>query len=238
MRKSKLINFIKKYNLNGLSEKVKVTCKDNVFMTNFSTEQKDMLGFVAVKDLQVSDNTQFEFGIFNTSGLNKILSALSEDINVSFDSEMNKITSMNVSDSTFETKIMLADLDIIDPPASLQNLPENDITLAIDSNVINNFIKASNAIDSELVAFVKKGDDVNLVVNYAEYNTDTITLKMNVVKDGDIPPMKFNSTVLKEVLSANKDCTEGTIELSSAGLMTLKFKGTDYSTKYLLVMIQ
>lgn len=246
MKKDKLVNFISKYSLNGLCNQVKVASKDNKLLTSFATDQKDLLGFVMVDGVDIknsSDNplgNNFEFGIFNTGTLSKILSVMQSDVDITFAEEFGKIVSVELKDSVMTSQVMLADLDIIETPPTINELPPVDVKLEINPSIMDQFIKAKNALgDSEVLAFVQNGDDVNLVINYAEHNTDKITLKM-LVNDisNSIPPMKFNSNIIKEVLSSNKDCLSGSIQLSSQGLMTMSFSGDGFNTKYLLVMLQ
>jgi hypothetical protein len=246
MKKDKLINFISKYSLNGLCNQVKVASKDNKLLTSFATDQKDLLGFVMVDGVDIKSTmdttlgSNFEFGIFNTGTLSKILSVMQSEVDITFTEEYGKIVSVELKDSVLTSQVMLADLDIIETPPTINELPPIDVKLEINSSVIDQFIKAKNALaDSDVLAFVQNGEDINLVINYAEHNTDKITLKMLVNEiAGNIPPMKFNSNIIKEVLSSNKDCMSASIQLSSQGLMTMTFAGDGFNTKYLLVMLQ
>lgn len=246
MKKDKLVNFISKYSLNGLCNQVKVSSKAKKLVTSFATQQKDLLGFVIVDDVDIENPTDttlgdsFEFGIFNTATLSKILSAMQTEIDVKFNEEFGKIVSMDINDDIMSGQIMLADLDIIETPPTINQIPATDVKLNVTSVTIDQFIKAKNALpESEIAAFVQDGDDINLVINYAEHNTDKITLAMSPESiSGTIAPMKFNSNTLKEIFAANKDLTSGSIELSSQGLMTIKFNGDGFNTKYLLVVIQ
>lgn len=246
MRKEKLVNFITKYTLGGSCNQVKISSKDRSLVTSFSTEQKDLLGFVKVDDVDVENpsksvlSDQFEFGIFNTSVVSKMLSAMQNDIEITFNEDLGKVVSMDIKDNVMTGQIMLADLDIIENPPTINQVPPVDIKLNVNSAIIDQFIKGKNALpDSEILAFIQDGDTVNLVINYAEHNTDKITLTMSVDSvTGTIPVMKFNSNIIKEVFAANKDLHSGSIELSSQGLMTMRFVGEGFATKYLLVAIQ
>lgn len=246
MKKEKLVNFISKYSLGGLCNQVKIASKDGKLYTSFATEQKDLLGFVKIDGVDVDapgDTTlssNFEFGVFNTSTLTKILSAMQNEIDVKFTEEYGKITSLQMIDSVMSSQIMLADLDIISDPPKINEVPPTDVKLRVTTTFIDQFVKAKNALsDSDSLAFIQKNEGVDLVINYAEHNTDKITLKMDIDDaQGSIPVMRFNANLVKEIFTANKDSEVGSIELSSQGLMTVTFKGSDYNTKYLLVMLQ
>ncbi len=246
MKKEKLVNFITKYSLNGLCNQVKVVSKDKKLYTSFATDQKDLLGFVMMDDIDIKNpgdttlSSDFQFGIFNTSVLTKILSAMSPEVDVKFTEEFGKIVSVQINDNVLSSQIMLADLDIIENPPTINEIPPTDVQLKISSLFIDQFAKAKNALpDSDTLAFVQNGDSVNLVINYAEHNTDKITLKLEKEStEGSIPVMRFNANLVKEIFTANKDCSQGSIQLSSQGLMTITFNGEGYNTKYLLVMLQ
>jgi hypothetical protein len=246
MRKEKIVNFITKYSLGGMCNQVRVTSKERKLITSFSTEQKDLLGFVIVDDIDVKNpsdtllSDSFEFGIFNTSIVSKILSAMQNDVEITFHEAMGKVVSMDINDDIMSGQIMLADLDIIESPPTINQLPPVDVKINVNSATIEQYIKAKNALpDSEIAAFIQKDDEVELVINYAEHNTDKMTLSLSVDSiDGQIPSMKFNANILKEIFAANKDCSVGSIQLSSQGLLTITFSGDGYSSKYLLVMIQ
>jgi len=246
MKKEKLVNFIQKYSLGGQCNQVKVSSKSNKLYTTFATDQKDLLGFVVMNDVDIQNpgdttlSSDFQFGIFNTSVLTKVLSAMQQEINVEFKEEFGKIVSMHINDNVMQSQIMLADLDIIESPPTINELPPSDAILRVSPIFIDQFIKAKNAlVDSDTFAFVQNDKNVNLVLNYAEHNTDKITLKMESDENNsNIPIMKFNANLVKEIFIANKDCLHGSISLSSQGLMTITFQGESHNTKYLLVMLQ
>ncbi len=165
---------------------------------------------------------------------------MQNEVDVKFTEEFGKIVSMQVNDTIMSSQIMLADLDIIENPPTINELPPVDVALNISSIFIDQFVKAKNALsDSDTMAFVQKDNNVDLVINYADHNTDKITLKMDVNNvNSSIPVMRFNANLIKEIFTANKDCSQGSISLSSQGLMTITFNGEAYNTKYLLVMLQ
>ena len=83
MEKSKLNKFIQKYNLGGNVNSVKWTANANQLKTSFVTPDKSLLGTV------VADNVKFEdadLGAYQTDQLQKLLSVLDDDINLSLTS--------------------------------------------------------------------------------------------------------------------------------------------------------
>ena len=76
-----------------------------------------------------------------------------------------------------------------------------------------------------------------MIINYAQHNTDRITISTAVEYDID-KPLLFNADMLKEVLLANKDCTSGKIMVSAQGIMICQFQAEDIASKYYLVMLE
>lgn len=239
MQKQKLVNFINKYSLGGLCSSVKISNKDGKLLTSFSTEEKDVLGFVMFADVKLAEDDT-TFGIFNTATLQKVLGVMQNEINTSFTEEEGKVKALNITDDVFESIIQLADLNIIEEVPTLQDIPSADVKIEINSVTIDQFNKAKGALsESTRMAFVQDGSDIKLVVNYSDYASDTITLDLTGELLGDdIDVMPFNAEKFKEIVSANKDCTVGTIELTRAGLMTVTFKGEGFQSRYYQVMLQ
>ena len=108
MKKEKLVNFISKYSLGGLCNQVRITSKDRKLLTSFATDQKDLLGFVVVNDVDVKhpgDTTlgdEFEFGVFNTTTISKILSAMQTEVEVSFNQDLGKVVAIDLSKVVFQ----------------------------------------------------------------------------------------------------------------------------------------
>jgi len=231
MDKGKLLNFIQKYSLNGMCNTVKWSSKNRGLMTNFITQDQTALGVVAAKGINFPDG---QFGIFNTKALIKILGVFQTELEVEIHNEC-----LNFKDETISAKFMLANLDIINDPPVTNTLPEPDFSFEINQIFIDKFLKAKSAIEeSTNFAFVtNKEGKIDMVINYAEHNTDRIVLPINV-EHNLTGPLLFNAEILKEILTANKDCTSGKLLISESGLLTCQFQAVDIASKYYLVMLQ
>jgi len=69
MEKGKLNRFIGKYNLAGLVESVKWESKDGSLNVSFISDDKSVLGTVAMKEFNQEDT---EFGVYDTTKLTKM----------------------------------------------------------------------------------------------------------------------------------------------------------------------
>jgi len=250
MKKSTLTTFIDNYNLNGLCEHARIAYSDGKLITSFQPEDtKDTLGFVAQDGIEIENidelgTGKLEFGVFNTSILKKVLSIMNSDISLSLIQKMGKVTAMKLSDSSYDSSLLLADLDILDEVPKLNNLPEFEIVTRIDDSFITKFLKSANALnDTKKVSFNYNGNTQSLQVifNHAEYDTDTITIEIPIedsANASNINYLNFNLLVVKEILSVNKGSI-GMLKLSSEGLLVLQFQNeqTGSTTRYVIVML-
>lgn len=240
MEKSKLKRFISKYSLGGLCTSATIKYSDSKFLTAFKTDSNDLLGFVSVKDIDI-DSDEVEFGIFNTVLLQRVLSAMRNEIDVTFETENGQLVTMGLSDGTVNGNVLLVDLNIMPDTPSMKQVPDFQETVQINPLFIDRFIKSRNAIShSNTFALIKSGNKLELVINHSDsHSTDniSITLSDECESDGDFT-MHFNSDLLKEVLNANKDITSGSIQISPEGLILLNVSGEDFICKYYIVMVQ
>lgn len=234
MDKSKLTNMINKYHLNGLVNEVNWNVADKGVKINFQTIDKSLIGLTASKDVQLPKGI---YGIYNTKSLLKILSVLSNEVDISIDKSC-----ITFQDQSVESKFMLANPDIINGGEKVlepADIPEMDVQIPINSIFIDKFIKSKSALDeSTQFAFITEENNlISLVLNYSDsHNTDRISIKTNIDYKLDYPIM-FNSNNFKEVLFANKEL-EGTIGISLAGIMSIEFKSDTLISKYCLVALE
>jgi hypothetical protein len=86
----------------------------------------------------------------------------------------------------------------------------------------------------------KKTDKLELVIGYAQINSNRISLAVDAEngKDTVSKPISFSAKYFKEILSANSDATESTLNVSSKGLAYVKFNSDEYDSEYYLTEIQ
>lgn len=232
MEKAKLLNFISKYSLNGLCNTTKWVAKNRSLLTNFITIDNSTLGLVMCKGVNFPEG---EYGIYNTKSLSKILSILQTEFEVNVGSGKE---SFEFKDDSLEAKFMLCNLEVIANPPQANDIPEPDFTIDVNSIFIDRFIKSFAAIEEATTfSFVTTNGVVSLIINYSANNSDRIIIPTDQKYKID-QPLPFNANVLKEIFIANKDCTSGSISVSSAGIMICNFEGEDIRSKYFIPMIE
>ena len=143
MEKKKLISFIDKYHLAGNANSVKLEIKDKTMHCKFITDDQNVIGSVTMKGFDVDDCI---LGVYATSQLTKLLTALDNEIDLKINKSNSSAFSINVSDKTTKVTFMLADLSVIRQVPDLKNTPDWNATIDLDATFINKFIKAKNAL--------------------------------------------------------------------------------------------
>jgi hypothetical protein len=235
MEKGKLNRFVQKYNLAGLVESVKWETKDNSLTTSFISDDKSVLGKVTMTEFNFNDTT---FGVYDTSKLTKMLGVLGESVDFEISDVDGKAVSLKFKDGSTSVNYMLADLSVIPNVPDLKKLPDFNIKIKLDENFITKFIRAKSALtDENNFTFVVKNGKAQIVLGHSNINTNRISIDVDGEIDGDVEPISFSATYLKEILVANKEAKDATLNISSQGLSHIHFEAGEYTSDYYLVEI-
>ena len=236
MEKQQLNRFVSKYNLAGLVESVKWESKDGSLSTSFISDDKSVLGNVTMKEF---DGTNSTFGVYDTTKLTKMLSVLGESVDFSINDIDGKAVSLKFKDNSTSVNYMLADLSVIPNVPDLKQLPPFNVEIKLDANFISKFIRAKGALaDENNFTFACKDGKGQIVLGHSNINTNRISIDVDCTCDGDVQPISFSATYLKEILVANKEATDATLKISSQGLSHIRFEIDNYESNYYLVEIQ
>ncbi len=235
MEKGKLNRFVQKYNLAGLVESVKWETKDNSLTTSFISDDKSVLGKVTLNEFNFNDAT---FGVYDTSKLTKMLGVLGETVDFEISDVDGKPVSLKFKDGSTSVNYMLADLSVIPNVPDLKKLPDFNIKIKLDENFISKFIRAKSALaDENNFTFVVKNGKAQIVLGHSNINTNRISIDVEGEISGDVEPISFSATYLKEILVANKEAKDATLNISSQGLSHIHFEAGEYTSDYYLVEI-
>jgi len=234
MQKTKLNKFIQKYNLGGNVNSVKWTADSNKLTTSFVTPDKSLLGTVVADDVKFEDA---DLGIYQTDQLQKLLSVLDDDVNMTLKRVGDKSVSLKVKNGAVSVDYVLSDLSVIPDPPALKRLPDFQTKVKLDSNFINTFIKGKSALsDVDMFTFVNDKDgNLNAVIGYSSTNTNRVNIPVETETNGLTDSVTFNANLFKEMLVANKECKSAILEVSNEGLAKVNFKVDDYDSTYYIV---
>lgn len=236
MEKAKLTNFISKYYLNGLIQSVSWNLNDSI-TTKFISDDKSLVGEVSMKGF---NGEKLKMGVYNTDVLNKLISVLGNDINFKVNTIGDKALSLTIDDNSTTANFMLSDLAVIPNAPELKQLPPFQLKVKITRDFIDKFIKAKGALaDVELFTVSKnqKSGEYEIVIGNSNTNSTRISLKVETEVVEDINPISFPTKYFREILAANKDCSGGTMQVSSEGLALVQFDIDGFDAKYYLVEI-
>jgi len=235
MEKQSLNRFISKYNLSGLVESVKWESKEGSLTTSFISDDKSVLGTVTMTDF---DNSDAEFGVYDTTKLTKMLSVLGNEVDFSISDIDGKPVSLKFKDGSTSVNYMLADLSVIPNVPDLKQLPDFNVKIDLDESFINRFIRAKGALpDENTFTLVCKDGKSQIVLGHSSINTNRITIDVDANCEGSVDPISFSATYLKEILVANKEATNAVLNISSQGLSHIHFEIDNYESNYYLVEI-
>ena len=236
MEKSKINRFVQKYTLAGLVESVKWEVKDNSLHTSFISDDKSVLGSVSLSDFEFQNTT---LGIYDTSKLTKMIGVLDDDLEFGVSEIEGKAVSLKFNDKATSVNYMLADLSVIPNVPDLKQLPSFNVKITLDQTFINRFIRAKAALaDENNFTFTCKNNKGQIILGHSNINTDRISIDVDCECDGDIEPISFSATYLKEILVANKEASGATLNISTQGLSHIHFEVDEYTTDYYLVETQ
>ena len=237
MEKKQITSFIDKYHLAGNANSVRIDVKDKKLSCNFITDDQNVVGSVSMDNFDIEDVT---LGVYATSQLTKLLTALDNDVKLRVNNADGTAFSINLSDSTTDVTFMLADLSVIRQVPAMKQLPDFNVKIKLTKDFADKYVKSKNALpETENFAVESDALGTSMILNYSTLNTNRITWPVSQEGEGtDLKATCFSANLFKEILVANKDAEEGYIEVSAAGLARVSFTGKDYSSTYYLVQLQ
>jgi hypothetical protein len=237
MEKSKLEKFISKYNLGGSCESVTLKSDgDNLSVRTISAD-KNVLVEITAEQIKFPEG---EFGVYDTKKLRSILGVLDENITVNASVANGKMTGLNLTDNSTKATFVLADATVIPAVPELKKLPAVDFTILLDDKFVGTFVKAKGALnDVETFTVMSSGDDktAEVVIGHSSNNTNRISITVATDVATKVAPISFSADYLREILMANKEINNGTLQISSKGLSVVKFDANGYTSTYYLVQI-
>jgi hypothetical protein len=236
MEKSRLINFISKYYLGGLVNSVAWNSNGSL-STRFISDDKCVVGEIKLNNF---NSQAAKFGVYQTDLLIKLLGVLGNTVNLNINGADEKPFSLTFDDKSTTLNYMLADLAVIPPAPDLKQLPSFELEMPITKEFIDKFIKAKSAlpdIEKFTVLKNKKENKYQIVIGYANTNSNRISIDIDCNCTEEIEPISFSAKYFNGILAANKDLNGGTLKVSSEGLAVADFDIDDFDATYYLVKL-
>ena len=236
MNKITLDTFIQKYNLGGNVNSVKWISDGKTLSTRFNSPDKSLLGELTLVKQTLPE---FEVGVYDTPLLSKMLGTLADTVDFTLTEVDNTPVAFNFTDSIMSADYVLAAIGVIPDVPELKNVPEFNTLVNIDAQFISSFIRGKGALaDVETFAVTPLIGGLEFVIGYSDINSNRISIKTQSGAVALTEPVVFNAELFKEVLSANKECSKATLQISEKGLAHIEFNVDDFNVKYWLVSQQ
>jgi len=239
INKVELTSVINKYYLNGLIEAVKWDIKSNNLNIKFTAPTREMIGEISHGDFKLEDSS---FGISNTSQLLKLINITAGEVMLSFIKNNKIFNKLIIADQQFTVNYSLADTLTIPKVGAYNGSSEFEIELELTNEIISALIKAKSALSESSTVVIKPhqsldGDpQLELTfggdIEYANKVSYYLNINKNTNQDFELA---FNSDLLKEILSCNKDATESKMYVNLEGLIKLEFKTDKTISTYYIV---
>lgn len=247
MEKKQIETFIKKYNLGGAIEGVLWQNDNNNLSVTAMTSDRKLFASVQLEKA-ASFFTGVEVGIQDTSKLKKMLGVLGDNVSLSLDVDDTNTADIRVrqiiaEDGKNTVNFNAAAKDVIDPVPKMKNVPPFEVEITLSPEFIDTFSKAFSAVADDQALFTlimsKKKQKLELVLGYKQNLSDRIALEVTATagKDTVKNPISFNAKHLKEILAANSEVANPVLSVSEAGLASINFTDSGFTTKYYLVKI-
>ena len=247
MKKSLLEKFIQKYTLSGAINSVNLDSTNGAFSVSGTTQDMQAMAFVKSDKLSLPNGS---YSIYDTSQLRSLLGVFgqSDDINVKVETSQDVPVALKIDDSPFDTKVkfVLSDPQVIPAAPRITNLPEFDLVIPFDEEFMSRFVKATSALSEvdtfTIISKAQQADgyttnrDAKLVIGYTDMNTTRISLGVESI--GSLKDkLTFSAKYLKDIFMANREVTSGNIEVSDAGVLSVKFDTDGFVSEYYLLKI-
>ena len=241
MNKNTITSVIDKYYLNGTVESVKWVIKDKNITVDFITPFKNLVGKVTSPNVDLEDSN---IGIYNTSQFSKLIKIMNETIILKLNkSERGTPLELTIADNQYDLNYYLSDLNLIESVPTITEPASYDADIPVTNEFITRFINAKKALGDVKQVSIKaeftESEGMNLLVVIGDGNGYANKIKFKTPCEAmfGLDEIPFPADVLNEVLKANEEATDGTIQVSNEGLMKLTFKEGDIESVYYLVRL-
>ena len=195
MEKRKLTNFIEKYHLAGNANSVGLDVNDQTLSCEFITDDQNVVGRVTMEDFDIEN---VRLGVYNTSQLTKLLTALDDKIDVKVNRAEDAAFSINISDISTKVTFMLADMSVIRQVPQMKELPDFNVKIKLTKDFADKFIKSKNALpETENFAVESSDAGTKMILNYSTLNTNRITWAVTPDTSADLNATCFSANLFK-----------------------------------------
>lgn len=239
INKVELQSVINKYYLNGLIEGVKWDIKDNNLNVKFTAPTREMIGEISHDNFNLENSS---FGISNTSQLLKLINITTGEVMLSFIKNNKIFNKLIIADQQFTVNYSLADILTIPKTGAYNGSEEWDIEIELENETIIALTKAKLALSESTSVVIKPHESLDGQpqlefvfggdIEYANKVSYYLNISKNISKEFELI---FNSDLIKDVFSCNKDYKSAKMSINLEGLIKFEFKTNTTTSTYYIV---
>ena len=234
INKTKLVDTIEKYYLNGLTESAKYIIQNKTLTIPFQSTNRDIFG----KIISPIDLDDAEFGVYDTNPLLKLLNILNKDIVIEYSKTFGIVEKLHIEDNQYKLLFTLSDSSLISKIPNAIDVPYQ-LTYNIDSEFVTKFIECKKALGSDIRTFTLEPNadqTAKFILGDTSGYANKLEFSINCEVEGmPFIPLVFPSDNLREILQSNKNLDEGIMKVNEGGLMYLMFKEEDVISEYYIM---
>ncbi len=240
MDKRILDKLIQSYHLKGMVESVIWDTKPGEITIKFINQTKDCAGEVKLENATVNLG-EYELAFYSTSQLDNLLKVMHNHVEMEVIEEQDIPIKINISDKDFDLTYHLATKELIPVTPNINEPEEYDMDIIVDEEFIQKFNKAYSALDKPTRFTVESKFDEIQLAEFVVGESISYANKIKFQHESSFflgsKSLPFSAPVFKEILTANKDATEGKISISEQGLMKIEFKDSNTTSLYYLLRL-
>lgn len=236
MTRDKIISIIEKYYLSGLTEQVRFKIKDKKLLINFTTTLKDCIGEVNT-DFDLDDS---ELGIYDTTQFYKLMKIVKDPIQIDVVRKEDKCLKLDIKDSNFDLSYNLGDLGLISEGKLSNTLPDPVVSLDLNPEFIDKFIKSHNALEKAEMFQVKtevdkmKVEGVKFIIGLTDKFSNKISFSEPTKEYQTLPNFTYRVNNFREILSNNKNA-KLSMFIHTMGIIRIDSVENDINLTYFIV---
>ena len=234
-----LIEFLEHIHLNGKVEQVLIESRDGILTAGFSTETRDLIGFVNTDKFNWIPS--MKIAILDIGTLLRMCKLFdSKEVTMVINQRNDRPVSLSLSNDTQQISYAFGEPSIVPSPGK-SNLPDPSVTFSLTKEISNRLINAIGVINDDMLYIMY--DSLLHVIDFTIGDIDSNSNKIivNVKPNGeqlmlnDVASIKFSAFYAKDVLQTIKTDSNQNGWISDQGILALESSQDAIQSTYYLI---
>lgn len=236
-----LIQFLEHVHLNGKVNQVLIEAKDGVLTAGFSTDSRDLIGYVSSQSFPFISNCKF--AILDVALLLKMCRIFSKDATWQLNQKDSRVVSMTLYDNENQITYAFGETAIIPKAPELTQLPSMSFRFTITKEISSKIINATGIIDEDMLYIMYDSlmDNIEFIVGDQHSNSNKVVIKFkpqlasDSLPNEEIESIRFSSQFTRDVLYTTKTDKSVKGEVSGEGMLHFCSNDGKLQSNYYLI---